>query len=554
MGKQRCRSGYCATRAATALIPSFSRCLLSKADHRMRFTLRTYDGRVLATAVAQDIIVKDDRGGKPPADDGAVGTRAKAKPMRKGMQSGPASAASSRRASVMGSESEDVNNESHIGPHRSRRRRERDMPYPTSATTSASSSYQALPEDVWRVPHGHPSGNLTDSMVWPTSQSEQAFSREGSSTSDSSMLFGGQEPAQFETVDPAIFQSGLRSGHGVDAHHVFVAGQMRGVTQLSSSPEDGPLLVTSRRSRASNNLSRNGLHLDQLQLNQRTSPLNFQPAQTLPNPAPDSHHWQHPAMQQQTFSDPYQQPYQMYPHRQNPNPSPHLGLLDAFGGAGINLLPPQFTHGMHLHSQTDPLLSQAALTMQHNDQQPMDESETLEGDQFMRWDPPEHSDDSQVDQLAPSAMTNGHLGGGAGDQGDAGFSSDLNFEAILANAHTNRQAAFGAQPQSALHDLARLPIPLVPAKPPFVIDNIIPAKGNVMGGINICIFGNNFPLNAKVTFGGMEARILNCTATTVFCVLPPNQVPGVVPVVISGGVQLEGNDQTFEYEGALPEA
>lgn len=497
----------------------YCKCHGEKVGFRIKFTLRTFDGRIIASEMTNPIKITDDHKtdakSKPRADRLASATPAPSRP-RKGRMS----TASSQRQSPAPSESE-MSVASEVGP---------------SVQKQTPQVRQNKPYD--RPPSQSPavqSSNLPpfDFMSQVTNERPR-LSREPSTSSYASPadITNWTDALQQVTVSPDALRRpdfGGLTALNLNAHNLGVNGvnghangQRMGSTDFGTMPNGlGGTGVSHQNDLYGNSLNSNSLNSNSLTSGSLNagSPLDLSSLSAgMPSVPP-----------------------MMFGNNRN-------GANDVDMGNNVNLENMLFNPG---HS------TQNSISSSYQDDQSSVFSGFQQGSLYSESGlPPESALDDMIDysggestgavspmqhlNLSPTApMGQLDLSGVNGHQSPYGQASGLPPAATQAEAE--------AQTRALLQMLGR---PQQPSVPTPTVSHVIPAEGDMAGGTPVAIAGSGFTRETVIVFGGRPATTSFVSDSFLQCTLPPSPVPGEVPVTVQNVTAVSvGPGMMFKYTG-----
>lgn len=497
---------------------------------RIRFTLRTYDGRVIATAEISPIKITDDHktdGKVKPRVEGM--TSSQPQPAVPRARKGRQSAASSRRQSPAPSEGESVPSMSEAGavsqkqtPHvRAGKPYERPaLQSPIHGSLPTEGFSGALPFDYSRYGRQHSASSIhtTASMSALPNQSEMANAMPRAGSAEFPVF---DQPQGRGTVSPGalrhprfngfIAMDGTTSFPSSAAHSAASSNAASPISQFIPLGEDDLLM--------------NGHQLSPTELMQA---LQFA---TLPTMAQLD--------QSQMISG---------------FPSNHIDIDMA------NAVGDSFDHIFDTSSH-------ASLASSYNDNVSAFSGGFPEGSLFSESGLVPESDDmsnfldfssGQDQTLSRPSFSADSLVAESGQQQSIDQPSSF-VESHFGSPNANsipRQSPAERNPQVSdmLVSLSPTPYGPPPAQimpPPSnapTITTVIPAEGPVAGGTTVAIIGDHFSPDLVILFGGRTAKLERVSPTFIQCLSPPAHAACVVQVTIQGVWRLpESPPSYFKY-------
>ncbi|WWC87911.1 uncharacterized protein L201_002811 [Kwoniella dendrophila CBS 6074] len=493
----------------------YGKCHGEKVGFKIKFTLRTWDGRVMATSTTKPIRITDDHKTEPKTKtkiDGLTSTTSQPAVVRQ--RKGRQSTASSRRQSPAPSESESVQSFSEAGAVLQKQTPSVRAGKPYERPPSQSPAIGTIPIDNFMANGFQRHGSTTS--LQSLNQQQDVMSQPPPQQQQSSMDFPMQHVNS--TVSPGILRGPQFS---LNSHM-----EMNGGVQNNRQPSSSPSNMTSPSSQM---MSING-HNDMLFPNSVQSPNNFM--STLG-----------PSGQQQTNP----QPSMLFNHDSTDieMSSAMTGGLDDIFAASSHTSMSSMSDGGSVFSGFGEDRSSAMFS-----DSGVPPASATDIDQFLDYTGGEHSDVSnpfhqQQQQPQPdlAMFLNNHLASTSNNN-----MPPLPFDHLHLSPNANRMdlspAAQAQQDQSIsdmLAAMAQLP-------PQAQITHVIPGDGPMAGGTKIAIAGKSFSPGMVVVFGQRPAPTEFVSDSFVQCKLPPSSFPGEVEVIVQGAIKMPGqNSQLFRY-------
>ncbi|OCF31667.1 hypothetical protein I316_06672 [Kwoniella heveanensis BCC8398] len=492
----------------------YGKCHGEKVGFKIKFTLRTWDGRVIATSTTKPIRITDDHKTEPKTKtkvDGA--TSSSAQPAVPRARKGRQSTASSRRQSPAPSETESVQSFSEAGAVLQKQTRSVRAGKPYERPPTQSPAMATIPMDNY-MPSGFQRQSSTTSLQSLQQQdvmSQPSVQQQQPQQQPSSMDFSMQQHAN--TVSPGILRGPQFSLGHLDLQNAL---QQQQNAPLSLPPSN----VTSPSSQA---LSLNGQN-DMLFGNPLQSPNDFMSALGLSG-----------AQQQQQQHS--QQPL-MFSHDSTDiemSSAMTGGLDDIFANSSHTSVSSVDDQGSVFsgfgEDRSSAMFSDSGLPP----------ATTTDIDQFLDYTGGEHQDVSNPFQPDLSMP---HISPPSSASQIPGLSFDNLHLSPMANTMDLSPAA-RAQQDASIRDMLAA-IAQLPPQP--TITHVIPGDGPMAGGTKIAIAGRQFQPGMVVVFGQRPAPTEFVSDGFVQCKLPPSSFPGEVEVVVQGAVKVPGSaPQLFRY-------
>ncbi|WVF65817.1 hypothetical protein IAT40_000554 [Kwoniella sp. CBS 6097] len=491
----------------------YGKCHGEKVGFKIKFTLRTWDGRVIATSTTKPIRITDDHKTEPKTKtkaEGATSTSAPAQPAVPRARKGRQSTASSRRQSPAPSETESVQSFSEAGAVLQKQTRSARAGKPYERPPTQSPAMGTIPMDNYMT-NGFQRQSSTTSLQ--SLQQQDINAQPPTQQQPPAMDFSMQQHTN--TVSPGILRGPQFSLGQLDIHNSLQQQHNAQPSQPSAPPSN----ITSPSS--SQALSLNG-HSDMLFGNPLQSPNDFMSALGLSG-AQQQQHPQHPLMFSQDTTD-----IEM-------SSAMTGGLDDIFANSSHTSVSSVDDQGSVFsgfgEDRSSAMFSDSGLPP----------ATTTDIDQFLDYTGGEHQDVSNPFQPDLSMP---HISPPPSGSQIPALSFDNLHLSPMANAMDLTPAA-RAQQDASIRDMLAA-IAQLPPQP--TITHVIPGDGPMAGGTKIAIAGRQFQPGMVVVFGQRPAPTEFVSDGFVQCKLPPSSFPGEVEVVVQGAIKVPGlAPQLFRY-------
>ncbi|WWC68610.1 uncharacterized protein I206_102540 [Kwoniella pini CBS 10737] len=503
----------------------YGKCHGEKVGFKIKFTLRTWDGRIIASSTTKPIRITDDHKTepktKPKVDSLTSLTQSSAPRQRKGRQS----AASSRRQSPAPSESESVQSFSEAGAVLQKQTPSVRAGKPYERPPSQSPAMSTIPMDNYM---------------------SNGFQRHGSTTSLHSLHqhqdVMSQRPAQQNGADFPMQQS---------------------LNTVSPGILRGPQFSINSHVELQNGLSNNGQTANTTTVN-LTSP----PTQRMQLNGHDNMLFGSSMQSPNTFMSTLGltgQPTSAQPSMIFSNDTTDIemssamtgGLDDIFAGSSHTSIS-SISDGGSVFSAFGEDRSSAMFS-----DSGVPPASATDIDQFLDYTGGEHADVSnpfhqqqhhqhlQPDLEALFNMQNQqsqvqHLSQISPQSASHIPPSPFGHLHLSPSAnHTDLSPSAQAQQDQTISDMLAA---MAAAPPQPQITHVIPGDGPMAGGTKIAIAGKSFSPGMVVVFGQRPASTEFVSDSFVQCKLPPSSFPGEVEVIVQGAIKLQDqNSQLFRY-------
>jgi hypothetical protein len=226
------------------------------------------------------------------------------------------------------------------------------------------------------------------------------------------------------------------------------------------------------------------------------------------------------------------------------------GFLDFSGGEGQGLAGPAFSQSPAIPFNLD--LGQSPLSGQGRGLSPLSQNGAY------GYQPPDgglgHDADAQaqIQDILSSFSQNRE----ASASPTSAF-NPLSPQALHQSASPQTFMNTQVQPQVHAPMHASGPIPQQPPRdlafdipPQPLVSHVIPAEGPMAGGTQVAVAGQRFSPGMTVMFGSRVAKTMVISETFCTCELPPAAEPGLVDVAVQGALRVAGEKvETFRYLG-----
>nr|XP_019050405.1 hypothetical protein I302_00837 [Kwoniella bestiolae CBS 10118]OCF29335.1 hypothetical protein I302_00837 [Kwoniella bestiolae CBS 10118] len=493
----------------------YGKCHGEKVGFKIKFTLRTWDGRIIATSTTKPIRITDDHKTEPKTKTKVDGlTSTQSQPAMPRQRKGRQSTASSRRQSPAPSESESVQSFSEAGAVLQKQTPSVRAGKPYERPPSQSPAMGTIPMDNF-MSNGFQRHGSTTSL--------QSLHQQTDAMSQRPPPHQQQQPVDFpmqqvnNTVSPGI----LRGPQFPLNNHMDINNGM----QNNGQP---PAIPTNLTSPPSQMMSLNG-HNDMLFSQPIQSPNNFMSTLGLTG---------------QTSSA---QPSMIFSNDTTDveMSSAMTGGLDDIFAASSHTSISSMSDGGSVFSGFGEDRSSAMFS-----ESGIPPASATDIDQFLDYTGGEHSDVSnpfqqpiQSQQPDLGMFLNNSISPPAGNN-----LPPLPFDHLHLSPSANRMdlspTAQAQQDQSISDMLAAMA--QLPAQ--AQITHVIPGDGPMAGGTKIAIAGKFFSPGMVVVFGQRPAPTDFVSDSFVQCKLPPSSFPGEVEVTVQGAFKIPGqNGQMFRY-------
>ncbi|WVQ93457.1 hypothetical protein IAU59_000531 [Kwoniella sp. CBS 9459] len=488
----------------------YGKCHGEKIGFKIKFTLRTWDGRVIATSTTKPIRITDDHKTEPKTKSKAEGpTSSSTQPAVPRARKGRQSTASSRRQSPAPSETESVQSFSEAGAVLQKQTRSVRAGKPYERPPTQSPAMGTIPMDNY-MPNSFQRQSSTTSLQ--SLQQQDVMAQPPVQQQPPSMDFSMQQHAS--TVSPGI----LRGPQFSLGHLDLQNGMQQQQQQQNAQPSAPSSNITSPSSQA---MSLNS-HNNMLFGNPLQSPDDFISSLGLSR-AQQQQHTQQPLMFSHDTTD-----IEM-------SSAMTGGLDDIFANSSHTSVSSVDDQGSVFsgfgEDRSSAMFSDSGLPP----------ATTTDIDQFLDYTGGEHQDVSNPFQPDLSLP---HISPPASGSQIPALSFDNLHLSPMANTMDLSPAA-RAQQDASIRDMLAA-IAQLPPQP--TITHVIPGDGPMAGGTKIAIAGRQFQPGMVVVFGQRPAPTDFVSDGFVQCKLPPSSFPGEVEVVVQGAVKVPGSaPQLFRY-------
>nr|XP_018264741.1 uncharacterized protein I303_02920 [Kwoniella dejecticola CBS 10117]OBR86899.1 hypothetical protein I303_02920 [Kwoniella dejecticola CBS 10117] len=506
----------------------YGKCHGEKVGFKIKFTLRTWDGRIIATSTTKPIRITDDHKTEPKTKSKVDGLTSLSQSTAPRQRKGRQSAASSRRQSPAPSESESVQSFSEAGAVLQKQTPSVRAGKPYERPPSQSPALGTVPMDNF-LSNGFQRQGSTTSLQ-SLHQQQDVMSQRPSQ--QNGMDFTIQQ--NLNTVSPGILRGPqFAMNNNVDFNHGLQTNGQH-VTQIPNltnpPPQQMPL---------------NG-HDNMLFGNSMQSPNNFMSTLGLTG-QPTS------AQPSMIFSNTDTTDVEM-------SSAMTGGLEDIFAPSSHTSISSMSDGGSVFsgfgEDRSSAMFSESGIPP----------ASTTDIDQFLDYTGGEHADVSNPFRQQPNQHQQQQMQPDLGmflnmqnQQHEAQQFSQISppsgsnipplpFDHLHLSPTANRidlsptaQAQRDQTIQEMLAAMAALP-----SQPQ--ITHVIPGDGPMAGGTKIAIAGKAFSPGMVVVFGQRPASTEFVSDSFVQCKLPPSSFPGEVEVIVQGAIKLPGqNSQLFKY-------
>ncbi|WRT65724.1 uncharacterized protein IL334_002672 [Kwoniella shivajii] len=489
----------------------YGKCHGEKVGFKIKFTLRTWDGRIIATSTTKPIRITDDHKTEPKTKTKIDGfTSAQAQPAVPRARKGRQSTASSRRQSPAPSESESVQSFSEAGAVLQKQTPSVRGAKPYERPPSQSPAITTVPMDSFGA-NDFQRHNSTASIQ--SIPQQDVILQQPAPQQQPHMDFTLQQQLT-NTVSPGI----LRGPQFPHNHMNLVNGhQANGQASINSSNLTSPS--------SSQMMSFTG-HDNMLFANSLQSPNSFM--SSLSNNGQQSQSMQNSMLFNHDNTDVEMSSAMTGGLDDIFTASSHTSISSMSDGGSV--------YSTYAEDRSSGMFSDSGIPP----------TSTNDLDQFLDYTGGDHQDVFNPFQQPDPAMFNTDLSPPPGTN-----IPPLPFDALHLSPSANRNdlspAARAEQDQSLTNMLAVIG-QFMPPVPQAQITDVIPGEGPTAGGKTIAIAGENFSPGMVVLFGQRPAHTQLVNNSFVKCILPPSSLPGPVEVSIQGAIKLSGQaTQIFTY-------